>query len=67
VKLIIDTDGTLKGTSVEVKMQADEIPQMIARAFGHKEEELPKRVARHRTPRTREYIVPTPYYQYGEN
>lgn len=32
MKLIIESDGTLKGTSVEFKMTADEIPKMIARS-----------------------------------
>ncbi len=31
MKLIIESDGTLRGTSVEFKMTADEIPKMISR------------------------------------
>jgi hypothetical protein len=32
MKLSIESDGTLKGTTVEFKMTADEIPKMIARS-----------------------------------
>jgi len=32
MKLIIESNGTLKGTSLEFKMTADEIPKMIARS-----------------------------------
>jgi hypothetical protein len=31
MKLSIESDGTLKGTSLEFRMTADEIPKMISR------------------------------------
>ena len=31
MKLIIESNGTLKGTSVEFRMTADEIPKMVRR------------------------------------
>jgi hypothetical protein len=40
MKLIIESNGTLKGTSVEFKMTADEIPKMIAR---HRRRKMLKR------------------------
>lgn len=31
MKLVIESDGTLKGTRVEFSMSADEVPRMLAR------------------------------------
>lgn len=32
MKLVIESDGTMKGTKLEFQMTADEIPRMIARS-----------------------------------
>jgi hypothetical protein len=32
MKLVIESDGTLKGTRLDFQMTADELPKMIARA-----------------------------------
>lgn len=43
MKLTIDSDGTMKGTSVEFKMTADEIPKMINRAKRSYGPKVPKK------------------------
>lgn len=63
MKLIIESDGTLQGTTVEFKLCAEEIPQMIERA---REQKMPKRV-RHTVERGTGRIVPITCYEYGEN
>ena len=40
MKLVVESDGTLKGTRLDFQMTADEIPKMIARAKSHKGKRL---------------------------
>lgn len=67
MKFVIESDGTLQGTTVEFKICVDEIPRMISRALQPQEQQPEPPIVRRRVPRTPQYIVPVPCQEYGEN